>query len=32
MKEKIKRAKASESGKPLKDEKIKPKKHLQPIL
>jgi len=32
MKEKIKRAKLAESGKQLKDEKIKPKKHLQPIL
>ena len=32
MKERVKKAKAAESGKELKDEKIKPKKHLQPIL
>jgi hypothetical protein len=32
MMEKVKKAKAAESGKVLKDEKIKPKKHLQPIL
>lgn len=28
MKERVKKVKAAESGKPLKDEKIKPKKHL----
>jgi len=32
MKEKVKKAKAAESGKTLKEEKLNPKKHLQPIL
>ena len=30
--DKVKKAKVAESGKELKDEKLKPKKHLQPIL